>query len=46
MARRFTLVCEDTLARDVERLARENDITEEEVLRQLIGIGMENLERQ
>lgn len=44
MPTRYTVVCDDDLARDVERLAREYDLTEEEVLRQLIDVGLEKLE--
>ncbi|WP_340097987.1 CopG family transcriptional regulator [Salinibaculum salinum] len=40
MATRYTVVCDDDLAREVETLAREFDLTEEEVLRQLIDLGM------
>ena len=41
MPTRFTVVCDDDLAREVELLAREFEITEEEVLRQLIDLGMD-----
>jgi predicted transcriptional regulator len=44
MPTRYTVVCDDDLARDVERLAREYDLTEEEVLRQLVEAGFEKLE--
>lgn len=43
MATRYTVVCDDDLAREVETLAREYDLTEEEVIRQLIDLGMEEL---
>jgi predicted transcriptional regulator len=43
MPTRYTVVCDDDLARDVESIAREYDLTEEEVLRQLIDEGLENL---
>jgi 2-iminoacetate synthase ThiH len=39
--RRFTVVCEDSLADEVESIAREYDVTEEEVLRQLVEAGLE-----
>jgi hypothetical protein len=42
----YTLVCDDERAREVERLAVENDLTEEAVLRQLVDIVLESLEDQ
>ena len=42
--RRFTLVCDDRQARRVERLASQYDLTEREVLRQLLALGLESLE--
>lgn len=42
--RRFTLLCEEPVADEVELLAREYDLTEEEVLRQLVETGLENLD--
>jgi predicted transcriptional regulator len=44
MPTRYTVVCDDDLARDVETLAREYDLTEEEVLRQLVDLGLDQLE--
>jgi len=46
MATRFTVVCDDDLAREVETLAREFDLTEEEVLRQLIDLGLAEVDEQ
>ena len=43
--RRFTLVCDDRQAQRVERLASRYDLTEREVLRQLLALGLESLER-
>ena len=43
MPSRYTLVCGDDLAAEVNRLAREHGLTEEEVLRQLIDLGLESL---
>jgi hypothetical protein len=43
--RRFTLVCDDRQARRVERLAARYDLTEREVLRQLLDLGLDSLER-
>ncbi|MDG5777342.1 ribbon-helix-helix protein, CopG family [Haloarculaceae archaeon H-GB2-1] len=44
MPTRFSVVCDDDLAREIRSLAREYDVTEEEVLRQLIDVGIESLE--
>lgn len=46
MPTRFTVVCDDDLAREVELLAREFDLTEEEVLRQLIDLGMDEVDEE
>ena len=46
MATRFTVVCDDDLAREVEILAREFDLTEEEVIRQLIDLGMDEVDEE
>ncbi|MEF8784614.1 MAG: CopG family transcriptional regulator [Haloarculaceae archaeon] len=46
MATRYTVVCDDDLAREVETLAREFDLTEEEVLRQLIDLGMAEVDEE
>ena len=46
MPTRFTVVCDDDLAREVETLAREFDLTEEEVLRQLIDLGMAEVDEE
>ncbi|MEF8842076.1 MAG: CopG family transcriptional regulator [Haloarculaceae archaeon] len=42
--RRFTLVCDDRQARRVERLATQYGLTEREVLRQLIDLGLDSLD--
>ena len=42
--RRFTLVCDDRQARRVERLATRYDLTEREVLRQLLDLGFDALD--
>lgn len=44
MPTRYTVVCDDDLSREVEQLARENGLTEEEVLRQLLDLGFEQLD--
>jgi predicted transcriptional regulator len=46
MPTRFTVVCDDDLARDVKTLAREYGLTEEEVLRQLIDLGLDETEEE
>jgi 2-iminoacetate synthase ThiH len=42
--RRFTLVCDDERAAEIERLAEEYDLTEEDVLRQLVDLGLDTVE--
>ena len=42
--RQFTLVCDDRQARRVERLATRYDLTEREVLRQLLDLGLDSLD--
>ncbi|MFC7058905.1 CopG family transcriptional regulator [Halovenus salina] len=44
MVARYTLVCDDDISRDVRALAREHGVTEEEVLRQLVDLGLDALE--
>ncbi|MFB6128939.1 MAG: hypothetical protein ABEJ47_04170 [Halorhabdus sp.] len=44
MPTRFSVVVDDDRARDLERLAHEYDLTEEEVLRQLLTLGLESLD--
>lgn len=41
MPRRFSVVCDDDLCERVDALAREYDLTEQEVLRQLLRRGLE-----
>ena len=38
MPTRFTIVCDDGRAREIRRLARKFDLTEEETLRQLVEL--------
>lgn len=45
MQRRFSFVADRQLAREIEALAREYDLSTEEVLRQLVGIGLDEIER-
>ncbi|WP_121820564.1 CopG family transcriptional regulator [Halostella salina] len=44
MVRQYSIVCEDDVTERVRSLAREYDLTEEEVLRQLIQRGLEQTE--
>ncbi|GGN91813.1 MULTISPECIES: CopG family transcriptional regulator [Haloarcula] len=44
MSSRFTVVCDDGQARAIQVLARRYGITEEEVLKQLIDLGLEDVE--
>ena len=46
MPTRYTLVCDEEQAREVGRLAKEYDLTEEEVLRQLVDLGLEEVGEQ
>jgi len=46
MATRYTVVCDDDLAERISRLAREYDLTEEEVFRQLVDLGLAELGEQ
>jgi len=41
MSRRFTVVCDEDQSRAIETLARRYGITEEEVLKQLLELGLE-----
>ncbi|MFC6837775.1 CopG family transcriptional regulator [Halomarina ordinaria] len=42
--RRYTLLCDERLACEVESLAREYGLTQEAVLRQLVDAGLESLQ--
>lgn len=44
MPTRHTVVCDDEQARAVSRLAHRYDITEEEVIQQLLDLGLESIE--
>lgn len=46
MPTRYTVVCDDDQSRELRRLAREHNLTEEEVLRQLVDLGLESLEEE
>ena len=43
MPRKYSVVCDDSISADIEALAREYDLSEQEVLRQLIENGLEEL---
>lgn len=42
--RRYSVDCERELAKRIETLAREYDLTTQEVLHQLITVGLEEIE--
>ncbi|WP_136689260.1 hypothetical protein [Halorhabdus amylolytica] len=44
MPTRFSVVLDDDRAREIETLARQYDLTEEEVLGQLLSLGLDALE--
>lgn len=44
MPRRYAVVCDDDLAEQIDDLAREYGLTEQEVLRQLLRRGVEATE--
>lgn len=44
MSTRYTVVADDDQAREISRLAHRYGITEEEVLTQLIDLGLEAIE--
>lgn len=44
MHRSYSVVCEEDLAERIDSLAREYELTRQEVLRQLITVGLEELE--
>jgi len=46
MAQRLSLVCEDELAERVDALAREYGLPRQEVLRQVIETGLEEIESE
>lgn len=43
MPTRYTVVCDDDRAQEVRTLAKEYGLTEEEVLRQLVDLGLEEI---
>lgn len=45
MAQRVSLVCDDHLVERVDALAREYDLPRQEVIRQLLTTGLEEIDR-
>jgi len=45
MGRTLSVHCDDTTAREIASLARDFGITEREVVRQLVEIGLDEVER-
>ena len=43
MERRYSFTCERDLAKRIESLAREYDLTTQEVLQQLVTVGLEEI---
>jgi predicted transcriptional regulator len=46
MPTRYTVVCDDDIATEIDRLARKNQLTEEEVIRQLLDLGLDRLDEE
>jgi predicted ArsR family transcriptional regulator len=46
MPTRYTLVCDDETSQTVRELAQEFELTEEEVLRQLVNLGLDARDEQ
>lgn len=44
MERRYAITCDEDRARRIETLAREYDLTAQEVLHQLVSLGLEEVE--
>ncbi|WP_435333900.1 CopG family transcriptional regulator [Haloarchaeobius sp. TZWWS8] len=44
MTKRYSVVCEDEVSAEIDRLAHEFELTEQAVLRQLIARGLEQCE--
>ena len=44
MPTRFSIVLDESRAREIKQLARQYELTEEEVLRQLLDLGLEELD--
>lgn len=46
MVARYTMVCDDETSNEVRALAREYGLTEQEVLRQLVDLGLDALDEE
>jgi 2-iminoacetate synthase ThiH len=46
MDQKFSVVCEERVATEIESLARENGLSREEVIRQLIDLGLESVDER
>jgi hypothetical protein len=46
MPTRYSVVFDDSRAREIRNLAREYDLTEEETLRQLVELGLDEANKQ
>lgn len=46
MERRYAITCDEELARRIETLAREYDLTAQEVLHQLVTVGLEEIDER
>lgn len=44
MERRYSITCDRDLAKRIETLARKYDLTTQEVLEQLVTVGLEEIE--
>ena len=44
MERRYSVTCDEDCARRIEALAREYDLTTQEVLHQLVALGLEEID--
>lgn len=46
MPTQYTFLCDETQSREIRRMARENNVTEEEVIRQLLDIGLQTVQEE
>lgn len=46
MQRHYSLTCDRELAKRIETLAHEYDLTTEEVIQQLVAVGLEEIEAE
>jgi hypothetical protein len=45
MQREYSVVCDEGLAREIDALASEYDASHEEVIRQLLDVGLDEIDR-